>query len=69
MSATQMIQWIQIAEILIGAGTATAAQVRAFIASVHGTQMSDADLNTVCDHILTDTATRKAQALADAVAP
>ena len=66
MTASQMLAWINVAQVLIAAGIATEQQIAAFIRSVHGQQMTEPELNAVCEWVVSDAARRKALADADA---
>ena len=51
MTLTQMIAWVQAGQLLINAGVATVATIRAWISSQHA-GMTDAQLNDICDAII-----------------
>lgn len=66
MTVQQILAFVQAAQLLIAAGVATTAEIKSFIGSLKGVQLSDADLNAILDHVVADATARKALALADA---
>ncbi len=68
MSVQSVLALVQAAQLLIAAGVATEQEIKSFIQSLKGVQLSDADLNAILDHVIADATARKAQALAQAQA-
>lgn len=65
MDAQKFLAWAQAASVLLAAGAATVQQIRDFVVSVH-CDLTDAELNAICDAIISDAQRRKALAEADA---
>lgn len=68
MQIGQLLGWVQVAQIAAAAGIATAQTVAGWIRSVHGTQMTEEELNAVIDLVLSDAGRRKTLADADVAA-
>ncbi len=63
MNPAQLLAWGQVITILLSAGAATIAQIRSWFSP---TILTDAQLNTILDGVLTDALAREAQAKAAA---
>ncbi len=68
MTPDQILAWIQIAQVALQAGIATEQQIAAWFKSVHGTQMTDAEMDTILDGVIADAQKRKALADAEVAA-
>lgn len=60
MTPAQLAAWVSVVQILISAGAATVAQIRAWFGG--GTVMTNDELNAILDSVLQDAITREAQA-------
>lgn len=65
MTAKQLLTWIQVAPALIAALIMTEQQIVALIRSMHADELSEAELDEVCELILAGAARHKALADAD----
>lgn len=66
MNVSALMGWMQIAQVAIPLGLATAQQVEGWIRGSKGT-MTDAEMNAVVALVLDDASRRKALAIADAL--
>lgn len=66
MTALQVLTWAEVATMLLKAGIATGQQIATIIKSIHGPQMTEAELNEICAWVISDAARRKALAEQDA---
>ena len=68
MTVTQLLGWIQVAQVAISFGLATAEQIKGFIKTTNP-NAGDAELNLILVFVLDDATRRKALALQDATGP